>query len=540
MNRRYSEIIVPLLLAALYLFLLLSHTNRVPLTDDARFYLDAGQQYGNWFDEGIKTGKLFKKDFIDKYWRTNHEHPPFAKILMASGYLILHKWTKLCNYIVAQRIAISLFAVFMLLFLFQFVKRAFSFDAAIFASLAFILLPRTLFHARVATLDFAVAGTSFLFIYSYWRGYENRVWAWLTGPIFGIALATKLNAPFMVVPVVIHFFIVHGKEIIRGKISRIFIPQFVSMLLFSLPLFFALWPWMWNNTIDRFLEYTNFHMKHYGILMYYFGEIYREPRPPIAAPALMMLITTPLITLYAATVGLLLYPWKSDKKQTYPMTLITLSALVSITALMFLPAPFYSGVKLFQPFFPFLAISAGVGIALVFKKIALPNTLKYALFTLLFLPTFITTVRLDGAHLSYYNDLIGGTKGTLSYRVERHYYDLFYPDLIEWINNQKVKKIKIAFEPNGKEYQESARILQRAGLLRKSFSYTSVERADYIVLTDEYRWRQYPELLRRYRHMKNVFEVKREGVPLLTVYEKKAQTQWRKPWQQRKKQKKKN
>ncbi|MCK5808085.1 glycosyltransferase family 39 protein [bacterium] len=515
-----KNILTPLLLALLYLFLLLYHTDRVPLTDDARFYLEAGEQYAIWFEEGIKTGNLLKPDFIDRYWQTNHEHPPFAKLLMASGYLIFHKWSGLCNKILAQRLPISLFAIFILLFLYRFARQAFSKEVALFASLAFIFLPRTLFHARVATLDFAVAGTSFLFVYSYWRGYESKRWAWMTGPLFGLALATKLNAPFMLFPVVIHFLIVHGKEIFRGKISRIFIPQFVSMLLFSLPLFFALWPWMWHHTVDRFLEYTTFHMKHYGILMYYFGEVYREPRPPITAPALMMLITTPVVTLYAATLGVTLYRWKLDYKNNYPMTLTLLAAFISITALMFLPAPFYSGVKLFQPFFPFFAMIAGVGIALVFNKIEIQKSLKTGLFLLLFLPTFITTLALDGAHLSYFNDAIGGTKGAMSYRTERHYYDLFYPELIDWINRQKAKRIRIAFEPNGSEYNESSRILKKEKVLQNSFVYSSVESADYIVLTDEYRWKQYPELLRRYRRMKPVFEVKREGVSLLTVYKK--------------------
>ncbi len=518
-QQRLTAILVPTLLALLYLFLLVWRADRVPLTDDARFYLDAGKQYATWFDSGITSGNLFKPNVIDRYWRTNHEHPPFAKLLMAAGYLTGHKWTGITDEIKAQRYAISLFAVLILLFLFDFTRRAFSFEAALFASLFFILLPRTFFHARVATLDFAVAGTSFLFVYAYWRGYESRLWAWLTGPLFGIALATKLNAPFMVVPVVIHFAVLRRKRILHGDLKALFIPQFVSMLLFALPLFFLLWPWMWHHTVDRFMEYVSFHVKHYGILMYYLGSVYSAPRPPWSAPLVMMLITTPILTLYSAGLSVVLYPKSNHKRHHFPFTLVVLSAAVSLAALMFLPAPFYSGVKLFQPLFPFLAIMGGIGMAETMKHIRFSPRVVYPIFLLFFVPILITMVRLDGAGLSFYNDAVGGTKGALRYRMERHYYDLFYPELIDWFNKRPERRFSVVFEPNGKEYQQSARILKEAGILKKSFIYGTLSNCDYLVLTHEYRWKQYPALLRRFRHMRVVFEVRREGVPLLTVYE---------------------
>jgi len=202
------KLLTPVLLALFYFTVLFYEADKVSITDDARFYMEAGEYYSSYFIDGYKDFKYFEKRFIDKYWHINHEHPPFAKLLIASGHIVFYKWLKILPKTVSLRIGISIMAVIMLLFLFDFTKRAFSYRAAIFASIFFIFLPRTFFHARVATLDFTVAATSFIFIYFYYRGLTSKLFAWLTGIAFGVALASKLNAPFMVVPVLMHYFFI--------------------------------------------------------------------------------------------------------------------------------------------------------------------------------------------------------------------------------------------------------------------------------------------------------------------------------------------
>lgn len=510
-------------LALFYLFLLIYNSQKVAITDDARFYMTAAKSYQSYFEKCSPFSSCFKKNMIDRYFRENNEHPPFAKYLMASGYWLFHKKFKVLDEIRSLRIGISIFAVIVLMFIFSFVRRAFSFYAAVFASLAFIFLPRTFFHARVATLDFAVAGTSFIFVYCYWRGYSSKFWAWMTGVAFGIALATKLNAPFMAGPVLIHFFIVKWHDIRKNPLKTLFAPQFVSMLLISLPLFFLMWPWLWHDTFKRFSNYVMFHTNHYGILMYYLGKIYSEPRPPWHAPFVMMILTTPLITLFSAFTSPFLLKWKGEKSNNSTMLLVLLSAFTSIAVLMFMPAPFYSGVKLFQPFFPFLAIMAGIGIYQMLKTVTfLPVKYRFAPGILFFIPVIISMTDLNHDHLSYYNELAGGTKGAALFKTERHYYDLFYYDLVEFFNDKcEKKRCRVSFEPNGKEYDPSSGILKRGGYLTKNFIYSEPERADFLVLTHEYRWKDYPFLLRKYKNFEKIQTLEKQGVELLTIFKKK-------------------
>ncbi|HRZ79266.1 MAG TPA: glycosyltransferase family 39 protein [bacterium] len=508
------------ILALFYLFMLIYQAEKVAITDDARFYMSAAKSYSSYFENCGLSMKCFDQATIDRYWKENNEHPPFAKLLMASGYFVFHKKLKMLDEIRALRIGISLFAVVLLLFIFSLTRRAFSFNAAVFASLFFIFLPRTFFHARVATLDFAVAGTSFIFVYCYWRGFSSKFWAWMTGIAFGIALATKLNAPFMVLPVLIHFIYVKRHELGKRPVKTIFAPQFVSMLLFSLPLFFMMWPWLWHLTIKRFGDYVAFHMHHYGILMYYLGKIYSTPRPPWHGPLVMMLLTTPVITLLFASVSPMLYKWKEEKDNFSPMLLVILSAVVSISALMFLPAPYYSGVKLFQPFFPFLAVMAGYGLYTVLKNATvLPERYRFAPAVFMFIPVIFSMIDLRHDHLSYYNEMAGGTKGASMYGNEQHYYDLFYRDMTDFFNQECAKKVcKVSFEPNAKEYDPSSGILKRAGYLTNNFRFSRAGNADYFVLTHEYRWRQYPSILRNSAKLRQVYTMKRQGVPMFTVF----------------------
>jgi len=78
MSSQHKKIIrnlIPILLGIFYFVLLIYQAERVAITDDARFYMDAGKSYSNYFERGWKDFKYFDKKFIDRYWEKNHEHP---------------------------------------------------------------------------------------------------------------------------------------------------------------------------------------------------------------------------------------------------------------------------------------------------------------------------------------------------------------------------------------------------------------------------------------------------------------------------------
>ncbi len=518
MKKKFNLIIIPILF--LYAFMLFYKAETVSITDDARYYMEAAKNYSSYFTEGYKGFRYFDKNFIDRYWMFNNEHPSFAKLLMAGGYLFFHKLLGVNPEFVTFRYGISIMALILLLFIFDFTRRVFSLKAAVFASLFFIFLPRTFFHARVATLDFTVGAASFIFVYSYYRAFTSKFWTVMTGITFGLALATKLNAPFMVVPVVIHYLIIKREDIFKKRsIKALFPRQFISMLIISMPLFFMIWPWMWHDTVNRMSNYISFHTKHYGILMYYLGEIYREPRPPFTAPLVMTLMTVPVMVLFFSAVLPFIYR-KKDSSENSPLMLVTLAALFSVFPVIISPV-FYSGVKLFQPLFPFLAIMAGLGLALTLEKAEIKKReIKYGFAVLIFIPQIIGFISVSPNHLSYYNEISGGTKGALIHGMERHYYDLFYNDISTYFNEKCSKqRCDVCVMPNGGEYIYPASILKKGKELTNNFRYISnCETADYLILTHEYRWESYPHLLKQLKNEKAVYTKKEEEVPLFTIF----------------------
>src|ERR1019366_3397122 len=67
--------------------------------------------------------------------------------------------------------------------------------------------------------------------------------------------------------------------------------------------FYALWPWIWNDTLPRLQEYLNFHLNHEYYNIEFLGKnYYAAPSPRSYAPV-MILATVPAITLVLFAIG---------------------------------------------------------------------------------------------------------------------------------------------------------------------------------------------------------------------------------------------
>jgi hypothetical protein len=307
------------------------------------------------------------------------------------------------------------------------------------------------------------------------------------------------------------------------------------MIILGCITFYVLWPWMWFDTYSRLNAYFAFHLKHYGILFSYFGKIYEEnPFAPWHAPWVMAGITTPIATLAAALAGAALAvakavrippPDSDERRRRDFLVLVALAALVTIGTVSFMNVPKYGGVKLFLPFFPFLALLGGAAVQWVADRLSsvilrrrLQLAIELVLAAALVAPSAVSLSRIHPYHLSYYNALIGGLPGAAKAGMERQYYDVFYKPLLRWMNRRLPPDAKVTFLPNNKEYVRSAPWYRRDGLLSDDISITGFNEAEYLVLTHEERWPEWPELRRRYSVLPAVHEISVEGVPLLTVY----------------------
>ena len=536
------------------------------ITDDDDFYAPAGISYVAQLGRMISFQQgAWSQSSIDRAFRLNSEHPPLAKYVMGLTHAIFYQLTGLMSELNAARVGVVLLAALLAYLLASFVFTWRGPLAAAVAVLALFSTPRFFFHSQVATLDVAVASLYFLTAYAFWRSRQSWLWAILSGFVFGLALLTKLNAPFAVIPIVAFVLLERWRDFsihsdATGHKRGLRLPRIplslLSMLLVGPLVFVALWPHLWFDTFKRIGAYIAFHLHHYAIYLYYLGRIFNKPFAPWHTPFVQFWITTPLVLLAAMFAGLLslrglltfmrrghepdvldaeklssLSDSESEHRRRYEEGASAFYLLahlfVTIGIVAFLGAPKYGGVKLFLPFFPFVAALVGAGVDASIRAIlalwprlqTLPIPLAPLLAALVMLPAVIATSTSHPFGLSYFGAGIGGLRGATALGFERQYYDVADKELAAWFNAHAERGATVFFAPNNKEYRKTWRWLHRDKYLRADLRQVrSRSQAQYLVLYHERRWSTYPALAEDMLGKQALYTKKIDGVPLYSVY----------------------
>src|SRR5690606_1537660 len=83
-------------------------------------------------------------------------------------------------------------------------------------------------------------------------------------------------------------------------------------------IFYATWPWIWHDTVDRFRDYVVFHTRHVFYNMEFLGKTYFEPPFPRSYAWLMTAATVPAITLGLFGAGVLIYARREVAGRVWP------------------------------------------------------------------------------------------------------------------------------------------------------------------------------------------------------------------------------
>jgi len=547
-KRSYAYLLTGIFLLGFVFIVLLLTLDDMGLTDDDDFYVPAAKDYVTWMEKNTKAifdgdFSYFGKNKIQRHWYNNHEHPSVAKAVMGMSWIVFHKWTGLMGQINAARLGVIILAMMMFYLVFRFSWEIFGPRAAIFAVLALLTMPRTFYHAHVATLDIPTASTLFLVIYAVWRAEKSKLWVILAGIFYGVAMCTKLNGPFVVFPLLVYWFYRWRQDYILKSLSVLPVKRMfwtgISMALLSFPVFWLLWPWIWHDTINRLIEYFNFHFHHYGIRLLYLGDIFiSNPFPPWHAPFVYAFYTVPLVVIILGLAGMY-YGFKqltpnnlktfshgAGSRRDYAL-LMAANVAFCIAIVAFPNGPKYGGVKLFQPLYPCFAVLAGFGFQVLLEKLSVlypmiknkMNHVAVALTILLILPGAIGMIRVYPYMLSYYNSLAGNLPGATETGMERQYYDVNYPSMVEFWNELNLKSAKVSYEPNMGEYRRTYPWFKRDRVLKANAFIVNQDRADFMILTHERRWHSYFDLLNKYRKYPEMHTERSWGVPLYTIYD---------------------
>lgn len=390
---------------------------------DEGMYFHAAERYWGWFAElsdNIKANqwrKSFSVEAIDRYWKTNNEHPVLMKVLFALSWRMLHRCqctgeqrshhaltyssphtdsAKIFSEISAFRFATWVVTGFAVALIYIFGVRVEGRIAGLTAALLYITIPHVIFHGQLACFDSAVITFWLWVVYAYVRSLEQARWGLATGIVFGLALAVKHNAWFIPPLLAIHYLVVVWDDISLKPLQLPRIPfAFIAMIVLGALVFYAHWPWLWYDTVDHLNSYFSFHLHHDYYNMEYLGKNYNQPPFPISYPFGMTLFTVPTVMLLLMGFGLWAYlkfplmttlsrlarvkPPRYESPFRYPArrswlrpgkgldpkigTLLSMNAFFPLALIAWPTTPIFGGTKHFMSAYPFIALLAGVGLS---------------------------------------------------------------------------------------------------------------------------------------------------------------------------------
>lgn len=367
----------------------------------------------------------------EPYVRTA-EHPPLARIAVALGpYLdgaraggkpdnweegnaILHTNDRYLRTLSLARAGILPFFILATLVLWHWTRVLFGTPAALAATLLFTTLPPVLAHAGLATTDLPLTATLLAALYAFDRWLTAPTWgrALVLGLCGGVALATKLSA-LLFMPVCGAPLLLLRLHASQRDHAPFAVPLSRTLGLFGLSLLVAaltLWGFYRFSLSEtglpapELLKGISFIAIHdrTGHLTYLLGEVSTQGHWYFFPLAL--LVKTPPAFLALLLAGLILLIGRVRQGATPLLlapALVALALFVSV-----LPVNINIGLRHILPIFPFLAMLAGLGAALLWEARA-QQVPKRILLAALIGGQLYSSITSHPDYLPYFNILAG-------------------------------------------------------------------------------------------------------------------------------------
>jgi len=509
---RWARAVDPLIFAGLllgYLGALVATAGGLGYARDEGFYFHAAGTYGKWFEMLLgEPGRALKQLSVDRYWQENHEHPALMKSLFWASQRLFEGWL-FSERGTALRFPAMLISSLGVATTFAFGRRCIGRVGGVVAALAFALMPPVFYHSHLACFDMPIASLWLFVVYAYHRSLAPS-WRWAIGCalLYGLALDTKHNAWYLPPALIGHAVALRlwpwlcrlrqpaseqperpAPAARRTGWRRLaFFPwALVLMPLLGPLVFYALWPWIWNDTWARLREYAQFHLQHVYYNMEYLGTTYFRPPFPRSYSWLMTLATVPTITIVLGACGGLSAAWAMWRSFWRPRSvpaasegvqrplpvhdwaLLWLACLVlSYSPWLLDTTPIFGGTKHWLNAYPFLALFAGQGFTWLLGLWRARSAARTALAPWLLGACTLVAPLLETVHshpwgLSAYTPLVGGAPGAATLGLNRSFWGYTTGSVTGYLNQSVARNGRVFVHDTT---HDSFRMLQRDRRLR--------------------------------------------------------------------------
>ena len=452
----WRDHVIGALLGLAYVLALLSTARTIGFVRDEGVYFRAATNYVGWLRLLLEHGRsALSQGAIDGPWGDNHEHPALMKTLFGISWWLFHERLPFfADATTAYRFPAMCSAGMAIWVTYLFGARAFGRVAGAVGAVLLGLMPHVFFHAHLACFDVPMMAFWVLCVYVHYRAqHGGLLWAIATGVVFGLALETKHNAWMLPAVLVPHALFVHRQAIWAGlKAGKVVIPSsLVSMALIGPLVFYALWPYLWNDTLARVEWWFQFHLNHEYYNIEYLGRNYFGPPSPHSYLPFLVVATVPTITVLlffvgglerVANAGRRLDAWALGKlrRASGPTPaadpnetdlLLALSFLVAVGPFFLDKTPIFGGTKHWLPAYPALALFAGRGFQLARNAMhdALPRLdsrrrwgAEAALAASVIVAPLAVTAHSNPYGIAAYVPIVGGTAGGADLGLNRQFW----------------------------------------------------------------------------------------------------------------------
>ena len=551
----WRDHVVGFLLGAAYVTWLLATARSLGFARDEGFYFRAATDYSRWFTLLFShPSQAFERGTIDSIWATNHEHPSLMKSLFALSWMFFHeKWKVFTDASTSFRFPGMVMSGVALWVTYLFGARAYSRRAGVIAAVLLGLMPRVFYNAHLACFDVAIMAMWTWCIYVYWRSQQEGglLWAIAAGVMYGLTLDTKHNAWIMPAVFVPHALLLHGRAMARQlKVGRLPLPAaLVAMATIGPLVCYALWPWMWNDTMPRIQEYLNFHLHHEYYNMEFLGVNYFNAPSPRGYMPVMILATVPTVTLILFAIGafdrlaimakrLVAFGRKSITKSATSIVLpprdraesdvLFFLAMGASLAVFLLPkTPIFGGTKHWLPAYPFLCIFAGRGFDMVAS--AMDRALRDRLDTItrplahaVLVACVVAAPLAVTAHshpfgLSSYVPLVGGTAGGADLGLNRQFWGFTTESLAPYFAAVAPQGATVFIHDTA--WDSWVRMLDEKRIRPDLRGVGAPSEADFSIVHHELHMNELDYMIwAAYGHDAPDFVLTHDGVPIISVY----------------------
>jgi hypothetical protein len=539
--------------------------------------LGANLKRGQWRQSFTPAG-------IDRYWSDNApDHPVIMKTLYGLSWRAFHRCTctgparslhplavrgrhvtlpLFARESTAFRFPAILFSGLLIALVYLFARQFIPPLPSAVAAMLALAQPHYFFHAPIACFDAPITTLAFAVGFAYWKSLRSPRWGVLAGVVFGIALGVKHNAWLMPIFLAGHYLWMRRGDVRKFRLPRIPL-AFVSMALLGPVIFFMHWPWLWHTPVARTRLYLNRHLQHEHYNFEYLGKNWNEPptdrndkllrsTAPLVETGLTVPVTTLALSLWGAALllrrrrrdPLLPDGAPEDAVSTRPSWLrpgadvdrapgafMAVQIFGPLAVLSVPSTPIFGGVKHFLTANPYIAVAAGFGLAWLLRAVAaavpsskagLGRALPVALALVVTAPAVAETRRSFPDGLSHYNMIAGGFAGGASLGMNRQFWAYSVLPMLDWINANPHRANMYWHDVIGdalRMYKREKRLAMDAGDTGASLQ--GIQRSSLGLLFYEKHWALYEGWFwDEYHTVKPVNVRTREGVPLITVYER--------------------